>query len=330
MREGLVAVLYLLNRFAHAVIRIALVSLIAEELVCCRVHSMANEPYLVVLGIAQDGGYPQIGCQRDCCQPAWKEFANRRFTSCLALVDPVSEERWLFDCTPDFRDQMHLLETIAGRASGRPLDGILLTHAHIGHYSGLIHLGREVLGAQAVPLYCMPRMQYFIETNGPWSQLVKLGQVDIQRLAAAESTQLNGRVSVTPFLVPHRDEFSETVGFQIDACGKRAVFLPDIDKWERWQVPVESLIRSCDIAFLDGTFYGPDELPGRDMAEIPHPFVMESLQRFGQLPAVERAKIHFIHFNHSNPLNRNDSEAGHAVLQQGLRVAEQGNVWHFK
>ena len=113
------------------------------------------------------------GCQRECCERAWKDISNRRFVSCLAIVDPTSRQRWLLDCTPDFRDQLHLLDSIFPDTSSFPLSGIFLTHAHVGHYSGLIHLGREVMGASAIPVHCVPRMKYFLESNGPWDQLVK-------------------------------------------------------------------------------------------------------------------------------------------------------------
>eukprot|EP00957_Ditylum_brightwellii_P156501 11911053-Ditylum_brightwellii.AAC.1 len=61
-------------------------------------------------------------------------------------------------------------------------DGIFLTHAHIGHYTGLMYLGREALGAVDVPVYAMPRMRSFLKNNGPWSQLVSLGNINIQNL----------------------------------------------------------------------------------------------------------------------------------------------------
>lgn len=300
-------------------------SLAGNPLIC-----RGQSPFICVLGVAQDGGYPQASCEKDCCKPAWNQPKNRRFVSCIAVVDPESAQRWIFDCTPDFREQLRLLDGIYPRKNGSAIvDGILLTHAHIGHYSGLIHLGREVLGTQAVPVYGMPRMKFFLERNGPWSQLVDLNQIKIRRLVAGESVALNPRISVTPFLVPHRDEFSETVGFKISCGDRHAAFLPDIDKWEKWGVKIEDLIADVDIAFLDGTFFNVSELPGRDMSEIPHPFVSTSIDRFRELPKSERAKVYFTHFNHSNPLNRDQSPEKDAVHSEGLRVAVQGARWSF-
>lgn len=281
---------------------------------------------LVVLGVAQDGGYPQAGCQKACCAKKWDDLASRRWVSCVAIVDEESGERWLLDCTPDFREQLRLLDTLAPRRGAALIDGIFPTHAHVGHYAGLIHLGREVLGARGVPVYAMPRMKFFLETNGPWSQLTKLEQIQIKRLSAGSSVELNERIRVTPFLVPHRDEFSETVGFQIDGPERSALYLPDIDKWERWAKPIEDAVAEVDVALLDGTFFSAAELPGRDLSEIPHPLIEESLTRFEALSAIQREKIYFIHLNHSNPaLDKNSSQAA-LVNSSGCHLARQGDV----
>ncbi len=291
----------------------------------------ANAPHVLVLGIAQDAGYPQAGCEKPCCQPAWQDWTKRRFASSIAVVDPASGERFLFDCTPDFRDQLRLLDQLApprSKTAGK-LDGIFLTHAHVGHYAGLIHLGREVMGARQVPDFAMPRMTARLSNNGPWSQLVSLKQIELRRIAAAERVRLNERLSVVPFLVPHRDEFSETVGFQIYHGKKSIVYLPDIDQWKRWDVEIEKLIASSDIALLDGTFFGPGELPGRDMSKIPHPMITSSLERFASLPQAERKKIRFIHLNHSNPALHAESKARGQIVASGMHVAMQGSRIEF-
>ncbi len=280
-------------------------------------------PFVVVLGIAQDAGYPQANCQKTCCQPAWEQPHLRRMVSCIAVVDPASGQFWMLDATPDFPEQLHLAEHLL---PGRQLNlaGIFLTHAHIGHYTGLIHLGREVMGAAAMPVYAMPRMEVFLKNNGPWSQLVALKNIEIRHLRADSVLVLNDRIKITPLLVPHRDEFSETVGFKIEGPGRSLLFLPDIDKWERWERDINTVVGEVDYALLDGSFYENGEIPGRDMSEIPHPFIEESLARFGKLPAMHRAKIRFIHFNHTNPVLRANSVAALNVLGLGFGLAEQG------
>ena len=281
-------------------------------------------PYLVVLGIAQDAGYPQAGCAKACCKLAWKDASSRRFPTSIGLVDPVSGGRWIFDCTPSFPAQLRLLDDFSKSEETPGLAGIFLTHAHIGHYAGLIHLGREVIGSRSVPVYAMPRMKSFLEQNGPWSQLVKLNNIAIRPLAADKAIRLNERLSVTPFLVPHRDEFSETVGFRIDGPEQSILFIPDIDKWKKWPRQIEDALKQVDAAYLDGTFYAEGELPNRSMAEIPHPFIAESMRRFEKLPAGERNKVRFIHLNHTNPALQTNSAARAEIERSGMHVAEQG------
>ena len=262
-----------------------------------------NSVELVVLGIAQDAGFPQAACAKDCCAAAWKDPTLRRRTVSLAVVDRTSKQRWLFECTPDFPTQLRALDEFqTPTREQQGLDGIFLTHAHVGHYTGLIHLGREIIGANETPVYTMPKMTKFLESNGPWSQLVELKNISLHPLTKDTTIKLNERVSVTPFQVPHRDEFSETVGFKIQGPNKTIVFLPDIDKWNKWNQKIEEVIRDCDVAYLDGTFFQNGEIPGRDMALIPHPFVTESIKRFSSLEKTERGKIRFIHFNHTNPV----------------------------
>jgi hypothetical protein len=58
-----------------------------------------SEIFGVILGIAQDGGYPQAGCLRNCCKNLTQK---KHFVTSLAVVDRKHSRRWLFDCTPDF------------------------------------------------------------------------------------------------------------------------------------------------------------------------------------------------------------------------------------
>lgn len=76
---------------------------------------------------------------------------------------------------------------------------------------------------------------------------------------------------------------------------------------------------------LDATFYRDGEIT-RPMAEMPHPFVEETIRVLQSLPPAERRKVYFIHFNHTNPLLQPDSPERREVLRQGFRVAEEGLV----
>lgn len=282
----------------------------------------AASPYIVVLGVGQDAGVPQMGCDTPFCRHAWSDPKIRQLVSSIALVDPDSKTRWIFDATPDLPEQFEYLKQMTGDRSNA-LSGIFLTHAHIGHYTGLMYLGRESMNSKKIPVYVMPRMKQMLEANAPWSQLVTLKNIDLRELVDGRTVSLPSGLSVEPFIVPHRDEFSETVGFKISSATKTLVFIPDIDKWQKWQTNLAVLVKSVDFLLLDGTFYADGEI-GRPMSEVPHPFVSETLALLRDLPAKDRAKVFFIHFNHSNPLVQGDRKKLREVKAAGFRVAKQG------
>mgnify|MGYP003133087868 FL=1 len=276
---------------------------------------------LVVLGIAQDAGFPQASCEKENCKLYWERKEEKRNATSLGLIDHSSGKYWLFEATPDFKFQLRQIQQIA-RSSEIP-SGIFLTHAHIGHYTGLMHVGHEVMGASGIPVYTMPRMKNYLETNGPWKQLVDYENIALQQIKADSAVQLSESIKVTPFLVPHRDEYSETVGYKIETENKSLLFIPDINKWGIWDRAIIEEISKVDYAFLDATFFDSDELPGRDISEIPHPFVEESIDLFQNLTAEEKQKVYFIHFNHTNPLIL-DSPERKEVEALGFKVAYEG------
>jgi pyrroloquinoline quinone biosynthesis protein B len=240
----------------------------------------------------------------------------------LAIFDPGSSSRWLIDATPDIAKQLHRMGRAA--AGHQPVDGILLTHAHIGHYTGLMHVGHEVMGADRIPVWAMPRMASFLTTNGPWEQLVQKSNIDLRVLSDEGWVALSPRVRFQAFTVPHRDEYSETVGYIIEGPKRRIAWIPDIDKWGRWSRRLEELLSEVDVAWVDGTFYADGELGNRDMSKVPHPFVVETMERLAEQPAEVKQKLRFVHLNHTNPL-LNPTSAEHAqVLRAGFRVAKEG------
>ena len=280
-----------------------------------------DSPYVVVLGIAQDGGSPHAGCEKRCCKELWTNGEKEK-VSCVGIVDPRSGKSWMIDATPDFPEQYRILT----KEHDSELAGIFLTHAHMGHYTGLLHLGREVMGAKDVPVFAMPEMKEFLESNGPWNQLVQLNNIEIQPMKNDKEIKLANGLIIEPFLVPHRDEYSETVGYKIMGLKQSVLFIPDIDKWEKWDQEIFEVIQHIDIALLDGTFYSQDELPNRDMGEIPHPFIVESMETLYNLNSSNRNKVHFIHFNHSNPAIRNGA-ASNLIRSNRFDVTREGMIF---
>ena len=244
--------------------------------------------------------------------------------SCVAWVDPIRKKYWLFDATPDMPEQMHYLS----EKYNVELAGIFLTHAHIGHYTGLTHLGREVMGTKNIPVFALPRMYKYLSEHGPWKQLVELKNIQLIPLEADVPIQIADWFEVTAIKVPHRDEFSETAGFVVKGSVKSFFYLPDIDKWEKWDRSIEKYINETDYSFLDGTFYNALELPGRNMSEIPHPFIIESMERWKDLPLIEKNKIHFIHLNHTNPLLQKNHPYRKQLLLSGYNIAKMGDIFY--
>ncbi len=286
----------------------------------------ADTPFIMVLGTAQDGGVPQAGAHD---HPAWTQPDRRHLATSLGLVDPATGERWMFEATPDFRQQWHALDTAAGKREKNVPDGIFLTHAHMGHYTGLMFLGHESLGATGVPVHAMEQMGAFLRTNGPWSQLVTLGNISLQPLAADSTIHLTERIRVTPLRVPHRQEFSEVVAYRIEGPTRSVLFVPDIDSWEEWDAEgtrLEDVLADVDLAYVDATFYADGEIPGRDMSTFPHPFIAHTMARLERASADTKAKIRFIHLNHTNPALVAASPERRAIEAAGFGVAVRGDM----
>jgi len=277
---------------------------------------------LVVLGVSQDGGTPQVNVQDD---PAWEDESLRRRVVSLGVIDHEAGTRYLFEATPDFREQLHDLNERAG-TNGAP-DGIFLTHAHIGHYTGLMFLGFESMSADNVSVFTLPLMAEFLSTNGPWDQLVRYENIDLRVMNSGEPAELNDRLSVSAWDVPHRREYAETAGFRIQGPNLSVVFIPDIDSWAEWAeqgTRIEDVVMENDIIYIDASFFDDNELPGRDMSAIPHPRVTETMDIFQDYPDGIRQRIRFIHYNHTNPIRYPDSDQALEVWNRGYRIASEG------
>lgn len=282
---------------------------------------------LVVLGAGQDAGAPQIGSHEDA---AWQDIDKRLRATSLGLIDHRTGEHFLFEATPDVRDQLYDLDQFSPFHLQGPQDlaGVFLTHAHIGHYAGLMFFGHESAGTTGVVVHAMPRMTNYLRNNGPWSQLLNFNNITLEKMQALKPVTIATAIDVTPFPVPHRDEYSETVGFLIKTQDKSAFFLPDIDDWDLWYKnlgqDIRAIVAAVDFAFLDATFFDDHELPGRDMSKIPHPRVEETMDILESLSDEKKSTVYFIHYNHTNPIRDPNSQASQQVLNSGFKIARRG------
>lgn len=280
-----------------------------------------------VLGTAQDAGIPHIGCTCPNCERARKDAAFARFKPSIAVLDMKDKQAFIVDASPDIGpqfDMVHERMDFDPAAKSSAPHGILLTHAHIGHYTGLMYYGYEGLNASKIPVYCTKRMAGFLEKNGPWSQLVGYENIVPQTIRPEEIRSLTPRISFTPLVVPHRDEYSDTIGFIIAGPNKKLLYIPDIQNWEAWDRSIHREVKKVDYALLDGTFYSPDELPGRDLSKIGHPFIKDSMDILVDPAKSGTLKIYFTHLNHSNLGLAPDGPAYKEIVGRGFYLAADG------
>jgi pyrroloquinoline quinone biosynthesis protein B len=250
-----------------------------------------------------------------------------RLKPSLAVLDMRDKMAFLVDASPDIGPQFDLVHERMGGDQAAASDtphGILLTHAHIGHYTGLMFYGYEGLNAARIPVYCTPKMARFLEENGPWSQLVRLQNITLLTIRPEEKTPLTERVAFIPLLVPHRDEYSDTVGFVIAGPQKKLLYIPDIRSWEAWEKSIKEEVARFDYAILDGTFFSPDELAGRDLSKIGHPFITASMDILGSAAKSGKSRIYFSHLNHTNRALDPDGAAFKGLKERGFQLASDG------
>jgi pyrroloquinoline quinone biosynthesis protein B len=282
---------------------------------------------LVVLGIAQDGGLPHFGCEQPCCVAARRE-GRTLFPAALGLIDRrgAGEPRLLLvEATPRIEEQVAMLHQVAGvQGRGRqPVDAVMTTHAHLGHFLGLLWFGREIAGSRAVPLHASARFCEFLATNAPWRQLLALGQLRPQAFTPDTEFSPWPGLTVRAIPVPHRDEWSDTMAYVLRGPQRVVLFVPDVDAWHQAPGLLDRLLADVDIAYLDGTFYDGRELPDRDLAEIPHPPITATMALLAERARQRPGRIRFLHCNHSNPV-LHDPAVRQRVLDAGFGIAEQG------
>jgi pyrroloquinoline quinone biosynthesis protein B len=275
-----------------------------------------------ILGSGQDGGIPHVGCTCKVCSIARSDLEFRRLGPSIALIEEGGECCFLIDASPEIKYQLDLMMTMdyTGFGSRFPVTGILLTHAHFGHITGLLSLGPEAYNSEEVPVYCTQKMADFLENSGSYALLVKNKNIILREMIPGELMDLES-FSFTPFPSPHRSELSDCAGFVIESkdTEKKLVYLPDIDGWTD---EVLEHIRGADIAIIDGTFYSQDEISR--FREVPHPPIRDTIEILGK----GDGRIYFTHINHTNPVNREGKEKMY-VMERGFGIAYDGMELSF-
>jgi pyrroloquinoline quinone biosynthesis protein B len=298
---------------------IRVINLVTFLIISIAVNSQSE--YIYILGNTQDAGLPHIGCQHPFCEDNFNVY-EEHYTTSIAVVNSDLKKYILFEATPDITFQLNNLKKNIFKEFLLP-ESIYITHAHMGHYTGLMYFGREALGSKDLLVRVLPRMSKFLQNNGPWSQLVDINNIKIKEINFGLSTNELSNIIVTPVQVPHRDEYSETAGYIIEGKNKKALFIPDIDKWEKWDRNLSQLAEEFDFLLIDATFYDSKEI-NRDISEIPHPLVTETIDLLSGLHVENRSKVYFIHMNHTNMMLDPDSELSKLVTSKGFNIARLG------
>jgi len=270
---------------------------------------------VTLLGIAQDGGRPQPGCIRSCCQG----LGESDYRSPVALGIQTNGGRTLLvEATRDLGRQLRMI--------GNPsIDHLFITHAHLGHVDGLGLFGRETMSARNIKLHCSPSMQTLIQATPAWNQLLQQNVLEPSTFPRVEIDDV-----IVEFIpAPHRAELSDMHATIIRGHEKSLLFLPDHDSWDQTLEAhgcesIRAFLQkySIDVALLDGTFWSGGELQGRDMRVVPHPTVEESLKRLGRKKDND-PELFFIHLNHTNPLYNPHSEASRQLNESGWLIGHE-------
>ena len=298
---------------------IRVLNLVTFLIISISVNSQSE--YIYILGNAQDAGLPHIGCQHTFCEDSFNVY-EEHYTTSIAVVNSDLKKYILFEATPDITFQLNNLKKNIFDEFLLP-ESVYITHAHIGHYTGLMYFGREALGAKDIMVRVLPRMSNFLQNNGPWSQLVDVNNIKIKEINFGSSTKELANIDITPVQVPHRDEYSETAGYVIKGENKKALFIPDIDKWEKWDRELSQLAKEFDFLLIDATFYDSKEI-NRDISEIPHPLVTETMNLLSGLSLENRNKVYFIHMNHTNMMLDPNSKLSKLITSKGFNIARLG------
>jgi pyrroloquinoline quinone biosynthesis protein B len=247
------------------------------------------------------------------------------YAASLAIIDarPQPSSVWLVDASPDIKFQLSLLAPLLGPHPRMPErfrqpDGLLLTHAHMGHMAGLAQLGPEAMHVRDLPLYASHGLAKVLRETILWRPL--LDNLRLTTVADGVAFDLAPQLLITPLAVPHRDELGTgTFAFRIQGPERSLLYVPDIDDWRQWPA-ARQVLSGVDLILADATFYSADELGGRP--PVAHPLVPDTVDFFAGLPG----QLILTHLNHTNRLLDRDDPARAELAAQGIAVAHFGQI----
>ncbi|MCJ7479159.1 MAG: MBL fold metallo-hydrolase [Candidatus Nanohaloarchaeota archaeon QJJ-7] len=257
-----------------------------------------------ILGSAQDGGVPHLRCSCDACQAAREDPNKQRYATALKVYDEEKGVNYLFDASPDIRFQL----------GDEFMDGIFISHGHLGHVTGLLYLGKESINSNMTDVYCSESAADFLKENYPYRLLVDRNNIVLNTFEENGHENLMGmKVDFVPVI--HRYVPTDMHAFRIKTDDTNLFYMTDIDHWTDDAIKE---VESADVAIIDGCFWSQEEIDRYE--RVPHPPIKESLEIFEDTDT----DIIFTHINHTNPVLDPESEERKKVEEAGFRIAEEG------
>ncbi|MBF92771.1 MAG: hypothetical protein CMB78_03240 [Euryarchaeota archaeon] len=280
---------------------------------------------LAIIGISQDGGVPQAGCDCVNCESAILD-PRQKLHPVSCAIRGSDGSLHLIEATRDLAEQLSIASRALGMGVTSVPDTISLTHAHLGHIDGIGQFGKESMGLRNLPLYASQSVTDVLYTR----EAVSPFMINVIEPGVAFSPSESCGFTFTMVPVPHRDEFSDTHAILVEGPRSNLLFLPDHDEWSQTLefhgcVGIKQWLASMgvDFALLDGTFWDKGELIGRDIREVPHPSISETLEMIGDREDGD-PEVNFIHINHTNPVLDRESIQYKDVISRGWSIGMQG------
>ena len=169
-------------------------------------------------------------------------------------------------------------------------------------------------------------MAAYLRTNGPWSQLVQYENISLNEVRPGEPFSPSSAVTITALQVPHRNEYADTVGFILRGPRHTALYVPDTSRWTDWNPDLLTQLEThgIDLAILDGTFFSPDELPGRNLDNIGHPLIRTTMDLLEPRVRNNNLQVYFTHLNHTNPALDPEGPEQEEINKRGFHVLMDG------
>ena len=292
---------------------------------------MASGVSVTILGTAQDGGIPQAGCSCERCNEAHKDLKLRKYPVSLGIIG-TDGSKHIIEVTKNLSEQLMIWST-----NGNELfipETVSITHLHLGHVEGIGQFGKPVMASKEVDVFLSHKNKNIFDERSDIKLMIEENNI---RTHAKNFNQLFEPMQGCGFSlqfisIPHRSELGDTAAIIIKGNKRNILFMPDQDSWKETleyysKENIREFLKMFDIneALIDGTFWSMEELPGRNISEIPHPTIQDSLKLLGKRMEND-PRISFLHLNHSNPVNDIGSKQRKIVEENGWRVSEIGDV----